>query len=246
MNNFIKKIIKDNESKEIDFRYENYESIFIKEKYNTYYLFMFLDKEKNLNEMLENTHKIADTIKKADVNNLDADKNVTCVFCLHATDDQYYQSQDTNSISDLSKEICAIEEDLNYFKKNVLLYTNDMLEFVNKNELDFKTLCKQYFTKENFEKFKNDPNENYQYDLLSNIFIKVPFLNYYEFQKNEDEISFNNLDVFIESQLNQKELDKVYINNLLDKIEKMDTDEKMYDWLDELILEDDTAMKEKG
>lgn len=236
MRKLIELIIKDSE--QIGFENSTYEPIFIKEKYNTYYLFMFLNNKQDLITVIPDTIKIADMVKNNQNYQIDMDKNVTCIFCLQVTDEEYYQTQDTNTISKLSKDICDIEEDLNYFKKNVLLYTEDMFKFVNNNNLDFKTLCEQYFTKEKFEEFKKDANKNYEYDLLSNIFIKVPFLNFHQFQTSKDEKKFNTLDSFIELELKENNVDKKYIDDLVVQIEKTDTEEDFYEWLDKLISAD--------
>ena len=133
----------------LNFRYMEYNTIFVKKDFNSYYLFFFLDDKKQLVELKEKTVDIFSSIKKnAEIYQVDMDKNITCIFCLCISEQEYYETEQTNQISELSKLICLVEEDLNYFKKNVFLYTKKMEEFVHENTESFQQLCEKYITNE--------------------------------------------------------------------------------------------------
>ncbi|MDE7204311.1 MAG: hypothetical protein K2O91_20995, partial [Lachnospiraceae bacterium] len=108
----------------LNFRYMEYDTLFVKKDFNSYYLFFFLSDKKQLIELKEKTVEIFSTIKKnTEIYQVDMDKNITCIFCLCISEQEYYEMEQTSQISELSKLICLVEEDLNYFKKNVFLYT---------------------------------------------------------------------------------------------------------------------------
>ena len=102
----------------LNFRYMEYNTIFVKKDFNSYYLFFFLDDKKQLVELKEKTVDIFSSIKKnAEIYQVDMDKNITCIFCLCISEQEYYEKEQTNQIRELSKLICLVYEDLNYFKK---------------------------------------------------------------------------------------------------------------------------------
>lgn len=233
MQEFIESIF---DKKHINLNYQEYNTLFVKEKYNTYYFFFFLKDKDELIDLKDKAGDIYQTIKNSEeIYKVDMDKNVTCIFCLYVQNDEYYETESTGTISELSKRICLVEEDLNYFKKNVLLYTKDMDKFAQENIGRFDSLCEEYLTENNFQAYKKLNKENYKYDFLINLFIKLPFLNFQQYQlRNKEE--YQSVASFIEAKCSENAIDKKYIFNEMNQLEeKIDDEQMLYAWLDELI-----------
>lgn len=243
MREFIESIFK--EEDKIKFNYKEYNSLFIKEKYSMFYLFFFLENESELLRLKNESGELYRSIKiSKDIYDIDMDKNVVCIYCLCVENEDYYATEDTGKISELSKKVCLVEEDLNFFKKNVLLYTADMNEFAKENVGNFDSLCKNIITENNFQNYKKSHTKNYQYDLLINLFIKLPFLNFKEYQLNIKE--YKSVSTFIEEKCNENNIDKSYINKQMSILEEKIDDENMfYKLLDELI-DKESNNKESG
>lgn len=208
---------------EIPFHYSNYDTYFVKEKFNTYYLFFFLKEENQLIELKEQTGELYQAIKRSrDVYEEDMDKNTTCIYCLCVEDDIYYQTESTGTISELSKKICLVEEDLEYFKKNVLIYTQDMKRYADENIGQFETLCNEMITDENFRAFRELNKQNYQYDFLVNLFIKLPFLNFQNYQIKKS-AEYQTLENLIGEECKSREIDLDDIKKDIDLLEKFNT-----------------------
>ena len=80
----------------LNFRYMEYNTIFVKKDFNSYYLFFFLDDKKQLVELKEKTVDIFSSIKKnAEIYQVDMDKNITCIFCLCISEQEYYEMEQT-------------------------------------------------------------------------------------------------------------------------------------------------------
>lgn len=85
MREFIKSIF--DSEKQIKLNYQDYDTLFVREKYNTFYLFFFLNNENELLELKDNTGELYQTIKNSkDIYEVDMDKNVTCIYCLCVED----------------------------------------------------------------------------------------------------------------------------------------------------------------
>ena len=223
----------------LNFTYLGYNTMFVKGDYNTYYLFFFLENTTQLIELKGKAADIHNAIKTdKDIYQVDMDKNITCIFCLCVQDNEYYEMEKTNKISDLGKIVCLIEEDLNYFKKNVLIYTEKMDEFAQGNIGKFDGLCQKYLTYDNFISYKGSNKEVYKYDFLINLFIKLPFLNFQKYQlRNKQE--YQTVANFIEIEYQKQAIDKKYIDDISGKIEeKLNDDTELYKWLDDLHQDD--------
>lgn len=233
MRKFIKSITGEDS---LNFRYNEYDTWFVKKDFNSYYLFFFLDDKKQLIELKEKTIDIFSTIKKnAELYQVDMDKNITCIFCLCVSEQEYYAMEQTNQISELSKLICLVEEDLNYYKKNVFLYTKKMEEFVQGNTEDFEQLCKEYITNEGFQAYKKSTKESYKYDFLINLFIKIPFLSFQKYLP-KDKDGYQSMEKFIKGKLKENEIDQEYVDKISNHLETvLDDKNKLYAWLDELV-----------
>lgn len=234
MREFIESLF--DKKKQINLNSSEYDILFIKEMYHAYYLFFFLKNEKELLELRDKTGELYQIIKNSeDIYEVDMDKNVTCIYCLCVDDKSYYEAESTGTISELSKIICFVEEDLNYFKKNVLLYTNAMDKFASGNIGKFDSICREKITESNFQTYKGSNKKNYQYDFLINLFVKLPFLNFQKYQlRNKEE--YRSVRSFIHEEYNEKKIDKSRISNEMNQLEeKLDDENILYAWLDELV-----------
>lgn len=220
----------------LDFSYKDYNSLFMKHEYNAYYLFFFLEKKEQLITLKKEAGNIVRTMKENEkLYQPDMDKNITCIFCLCVEEHEYYGVGDNRKISDLSKVICLVEEDLNYFKKNVFLYTEQMETFAQKNIGNLELICLEYLTEDKFESYKKSNKESYEYDFLINLFIKIPFLNFYRYQ-NKNRKGYQSINVFIKQKCKEKEINHSYIETLCGELEENIEDEnKLYKWLETLI-----------
>lgn len=165
------------------------------------------------------------------------DKNTTCIMCLAVDEDKYYDFSDGNKITELDKIVCEVEEDLMFFKKNVFIYTENMNKFAIENKDNFKEICLKYLTVDEYNKFKRDLRGNFQYDFLTNLFIKFPFLNFSAYLKNEGvtykSISQSIDEAFLNEKINEDmcEENEEFISKL---IENLDDEEKLIKWIDSL------------
>lgn len=90
--------------------------------------------------------------EQRNIYNNNMDKNTLCICCLEVSDEEYYKTEETCGLSDLSKYIGKIEEDLSYFSKHVLLYTKSMKDFALEQKDNIDSLFQEYITREYFEK----------------------------------------------------------------------------------------------
>lgn len=225
-------------AKEIFFTYDNYNTIFVMEKFHTFYLFFFLESEEELITLRNKAGEIYQTIKRNKSYEIDMDKNTTCIYCLKVNEEEYYNTESTGTICDLSKKICLVEEDLSYFKKNVLLYTEEMEEFAKDKVGMFKELCAEYINDVNFKKYKEAPKENYQYDLLMNLFIKLPFLPFKNYQI-DGQRDYPSVSKLINKACEKKNIDYDKTMKIVDELEQKLSDEaQLFEWLDQLIAID--------
>lgn len=242
MREFIEELFE--KKSKIEFQYEDYEMSFFAGRFKSYYLIFYITTQEELIELWKKTSSIFKTVKQnEDIYNNNMDKNIVCVYCLNVSEEEYYETGKTGTISSLSKRISSIEEDLNFFIKHVFLYTDKMNDIANQYVGKFDALCEKYLTMENFEKYKNGIEANYIYDFLMNLFIKFPFLKIGEYMhRNQDEQKYRAAVSFIEEKI---EKDKINLEKMqeimdsLDQIKNIDTDDVIFKWIDNLDLEED-------
>jgi len=242
MREFIEELFE--KKSKIEFQYEDYEMSFFAGRFKSYHLIFYITTQEELIELWKKTSSIFKTVKQnEDIYNNNMDKNIACVYCLNVSEEEYYETGKTGTISSLSKRISSIEEDLNFFIKHVFLYTDKMNDIANQYVGKFDALCEKYLTMENFEKYKNGIEANYIYDFLMNLFIKFPFLKIGEYMhRNQDEQKYRAAVSFIEEKI---EKDKINLEKMqeimdsLDQIKNIDTDDVIFKWIDNLDLEED-------
>lgn len=218
----------------LDIRYGDYDTLFVKREYDSYYYFFFLKEKEQLAKLQSEAADIFHKMKESKIYQPDMDKNTTCIFCLRIEENEYYKIEEDEEISEISKIICLIEEDLNYFKKNVFLYTEKMEQFAQKNIGKFELLCKTYFTEDYFREYKKSNRDSFEYDFLINMFIKIPFLSFYEYQEKKD-IKYQTAESFIEKRCVKMGIDLEHINKLSVDLEKLEDEDALYKWVDTLI-----------
>lgn len=231
-----------NSNNVIQFEYQDYNTIFVKEKYDTFYLFFFLQKEEQLKELKKKTVDIYQHIKSMDRQyyDINMDKNTVCIFCLALENEKYYDIENGSGIDDIVKLQCAIEEDLVYFKKNVLLYSEEMGNYARQNVGKFDEMCKQQLKDEVFQQYKTANKSNYKFEFLINLFVKIPFLNFSKYQ-NGSEKEFKTAMDCINDKCMKENIDVEKMNELMEELEaNMEDEESFYLWLDDLVK------KEKG
>lgn len=166
------------------------------------------------------------------------DKNTLCLFCLEVSDEEYYQAEATGTISELSKKISLVEEDLNYFTKHVLIYTDSMDQFSQKHVGEFEEVCRQYIVDERFDQYKKDNRNNCEYDFLLNLFIKLPFLRLEKYRVTEEK-KYRTVTSFVQEELKAQEIDISEIQSKIEQLEEVIEDENaFYKWLDSSINEE--------
>lgn len=228
----------------IEFQYEDYEMSFYAGRFKSYYLIFYIRAQEKLMELWKNTSSISKAIKQnEDIYNNNMDKNIVCVYCLNVSEEEYYETGKTGTISGLSKKISSIEEDLNFFIKHVFLYTDKMKNVADKYIGEFNALCKKYLTIENFEQYKNEIEESYVYDFLMNLFIKFPFLKIGEYMnQNQEGQEYRAATSFIEEKIKKDKIDLEKMREIMDSLEEIkdwDTDDVIFKWIDNLELEEE-------
>ncbi len=218
----------------LDIGYEDYDTLFIKREFDSYYYFFFLKEKEQLIALQNEAGDIFHKMKESKVYQPDMDKNTTCIFCLCVEESEYYGMEKDEEISEISKVICLVEEDLNYFKKNVFLYTEKMGLFAQENIGKFELLCKEYITEKCFQEYKKSIKSSFAYDFLINMFIKIPFLSFYEYQGKKDK-KYQTAESFIEEKCKAMGIDLGHINKLSAELEKLEDEDALFKWVDTLI-----------
>ena len=137
-----------------------------------------------------------------------------------------------------------MEEDLNYVKKNVFVYTEKMDDFAKQNVGKFESLCREYFNGKNFEQYKMSAKVNFEYDFLINLFIKIPFLNFHAYQGEGDQ-TYCTMEKYIEDQRDEQQIDRKHIHDICDDLEPLlEDEERLYKWLDALVQNQANEEKE--
>ena len=234
MREFIRSIAGDNCW---DFSYKEYNFLFAEQKYQSYYLFYFPSDRDQLLKLKKEAGYIFRAIKESKRYHSDMDKNITCILCLKVDDHACYEASASGKVSDLGKIICLVEEDLNYFKKNVLLYTEKMDEFSKEHIGCLKSLCQEYFTEENYKKYKKSYGDNIEYDFLINLFIKIPFLSFEGYQPGNRK-EYQSMEAFIKARLTEKELNLKLIEEICIHLEEnLQDDDALFKYLDAMVKE---------
>lgn len=242
MKEFIEKLFE--KENRIEFQYENYQMSFYAGRFKSYYLIFYIKTQEELITLWEKTSSIFKTIKQNEnIYNNNMDKNIVCVYCLNVSEEEYYETGKTGTVSGLSKKIGSIEEDLNFFIKHVFLYTDRMNDIANQYVGKFDILCEIYLTVENFEQYKNSVEESYIYDFLINLFIKFPFLKIGEYmQRSQEGQEYRAATSFIEEKIESDKIDLEKMREVMDSLEQIkdrDTDDVIFKWIDDLDLDED-------
>lgn len=139
----------------------------------SYYLAVFVEEKMLDYKSVELFNSYFNEIKGLDEGyRPDMDKNLSLLVCVKRR----------NLLPDpaLHKVIFDIEEDLYFFKKYVLAYTDTQVELLIKNQGDTSIIEHLYRVlndDNSFQEHKNDPFQENEYNLISKLFIKLPFLN---------------------------------------------------------------------
>lgn len=241
MKEFIKALF--DEKKQIPFRYKDYDNFFCAGEYHSFYLLLFLQSDKELMDLWKDTSEIFQCLKNTrEIYSTDMEKNTMCIYCLEVSEEDYYQTVATESISELSKKVRRIEEDLDYFAKHVFLYTSNMNSFSEKHIGEFDALCRQYIVDEEFDKYKKNIRDSYEYDFLINLFVKLPFLSFetYQMQNNRE---YRTVESFVQQKIEKKAVDINTAREEIKQLEKViESEAEFYDWLDTLIEKEATLI----
>ncbi len=233
MKEFIKALF--NEQDQIPFQYKDYDTAFYAGEFHSFYLLFFLRTEEELMALWKDTSEIFRQLKNTrEIYSTDMDKNTMCIYCLEVSKEDYYQTGKTGTISELSKKVSRIEENLDYFAKHVFLYTHDMKMFSEKHVGEFDALCRQYIVDEEFDKYKRNVRGSYEYDFLINLFIKFPFLSFEMYQVNNGK-EYRTVESFVQQEIEKKSVNISSIREEIKQLEELIGDEeKFFDWLDML------------
>lgn len=203
----LKSIFDNNEFSESIVKYKEY-SCYLYAKDDEDNFFIVLDKkeitEDELNILISNGFsELYELLIKLDIANKAFEKNTTLILCLDLD----------------SKQINKIEEDTYLFKKNVIVYSEEMriaLKELLKNDYSLKNMNSLLNNNNLFEDSKKYTNNGYT--LLSRLFIKLPFLCYERGVRK-----LENLSSIIESEAEQEGFKPLYeklievdINNMTD------------------------------
>lgn len=233
MKEFIKALF--DEDNKIPFQYKESDVDFYTEKFHSFYLLFFLKNEGELMNLWQETSEIFQELKNnREIYSADMDKNIVCIYCLEVSEDKYYQAEASGTISELSKKIAKIEEDLNYFTKHVFLYTPNMETFSEEQIGNFDSLCMRYIVNEEFDKYKKNSQDNYKYDFLINLFIKFPFLSFEKYQiRNRKE--YRTVESFVQQEIEKKDIDLSVVQEEIVQLQKIIKNEtEFFNWLDTL------------
>ena len=238
MKDFIEELF--DKKHKLNFQYMDYDMAFYEGEYHSFCLIFFLKSQEELMSLWKDTGEIFQMMKKnREIYCSDMDKNTLCVYCLEVTSEDYYQTETTGTISELSKKISLIEEDLDYFTKHVLLYTKDMDQFSQQHVGEFDDLCRRYIVDEEFEKYKQSSQGNYEYDFLINLFIKLPFLRFEKYQMGKQK-EYRTVISFVQEKMKEHSVNMGKVKEEIEQLEEITADEnEYYTWLDTLIEKDD-------
>jgi len=153
-----------------------------------FYVVLFIDnlfdieeREVDLNTFYE------DLIESVENYDHQMDKNLSMVIC--AKRDNLVTNQAT------SKKIYQVEEDPYVFKKYVLTYTDEQVKLLQDSIPSITNTMDSLYNflndHEAFLDFKNNPYKEDIYNLVSKLFIKLPFLNLKYIEQQTEDLSAN-------------------------------------------------------
>ena len=237
------------EKNKLNFQYMDYTMSFYSGNFRSYYLLFYINSQEELINLWERTGNIFKAMKQnLDIYNVDMDKNTMCIYCLETTEEEYYETGKTGTISELSRKISLVEEDLNFFAKHVFLYTDKMKQFSHQHIGNFDALCKKYLNKSHFEQYKDDIYNSFEYDFIINLFIKFPFLKIEKYYvRDQDEVRYRTVTSFVQEKFDKYEVKVKQVEEKIEKIKLMlDDEDTLLNWLEQRIDEDEKHQKEEN
>lgn len=194
MKNIITGIFNENEFKEYqvqasDFKLNNIEFWVPSENNHfleAFFIVIYIDSlqltdVENIKEICLNYYSI---IERTEILKSAMEKNTYAIVCLKIDKTPVEQG--------MKQKIFDIEEDPQKFKKHVLVYTENQSEsFKNKSKEYTSTMetLNNVLNSDKFQEFKNNPDKDTLYNLVTGLFIKLPFLRYQGQEKKIDDIS---------------------------------------------------------
>jgi len=157
----------------------------------------------------------------------EVDKNSSMLICYEVS------SNNVENKELLQRVIYEIEEDPYFFKKNVLSYSTEQVNAIKKiidEQQIILSLEKQLSNIDNFRKFKANPAAVVDYEFLTKLFIKLPFLNLTNIELGK----LKNLKSKIVDELKNKNL--TLDHKLITHLAELELDTFEIDELDDLIL----------
>jgi hypothetical protein len=163
----------------------------------TYFIVLFKDETVVLEELKQEFDSYFRELKRLEEGyDRRIDKNVSLLLCLR---------RKGLPINDaLNRLIFELEEDPYHFKKLVLPYTEIEVNALKTELAEGNKLYEILNDRKEFYEFKKDPYQESKYNLVSKLFIKLPFLHFSNF--NED---IERLTEIIENELTAKDVLKV-------------------------------------
>lgn len=116
----------------------------------------------------DNFKKLLDGVKRAKESTIDAEKNTTLIVCAKV--------DDLAQTSVYKNNILNIEEDEYWFKKNVIIYTEDTVQHLLSYQLLIPYLNTSIQDTELFKRYRYDEFANNEYHLSMQLFVKLPLL----------------------------------------------------------------------
>ncbi len=167
----------------------------------------------------------------------DLEKNTSLIICLKVDDLR-------NDTEKLKNQIFKIEEDDYFFKKYVIIYSdNSIVELINSNNI-IQTIHEKIQESNMFAEFQKDYFFDEEFFLLIQLFVKIPFV---KFEQEDEE--FQNLSDIINHELEDKKLNLIekcvlstefdleYIENSF--LNGTDTSEEVRQYIDSFKNKDD-------
>ncbi|GEQ20241.1 hypothetical protein CBU02nite_07470 [Clostridium butyricum] len=233
MKDIIKLLFEDSEYEVKDFKWGQRDTLTFINKNDETYVIYFANLSKDLVDDVFNL--CSEDIYKS--SNLErANKSNLSIIIIPNIENEILSDVEINIIF-------QIEENELFFKKFVLWYTHEELDDLKEicnNSFDYKSLEEQLLNYDRFNAFKNNNTNQKGYNLLSRLFIKLPFLtllNVEKYSKKLTELIDSNL-IEISSQLNVEVLEGRDVKSLLTlvpfKQEEIDEIDKQ---IEKLIME---------
>lgn len=144
---------------------------------------------------------IAAAFKETQIYEAEMEKNTSLVICV---------SRDLDSLK-LTREAIAIEDNPYYFKKYLFAYhenDNKKFEQLKKEygcEQNIEFIQKYVINSNNFEAFKDNPENTETYKMISDLLVKLPIISI-GFSKNENLLSVQD---FFEEEVNHSSKEKL-------------------------------------